>query len=86
MTITSEQQEYDAWLLLLGKTVAEIRKSRKLTQSQMAQKTDFDMKYYQDIEYGRRPLTTRTLFKLCSGMGVTVQDLINLVEKKKLTK
>ena len=86
MTITSEQKEYDAWLLLLGKTVADIRKSRKMTQSQMAKKTDFDMKYYQDIEYGRRPLTTRTLFKLCAGMGVTVQDLINLVEKNKFAK
>ena len=39
------------------------------------------MKYYQDIEYGRRPLTTRTLYQLCAGMGVTLQDLINKTEK-----
>lgn len=77
----SIKKDYDAWLKRLGRTVAGIRKSRKLTQAEMAKSTKFDMKYYQDIEYGRRPLTTRTLYQLCAGMGVTLQDLINKTEK-----
>lgn len=73
--------EYDTWLKRLGRTIAGIRKDRGLTQSEMARVTKFDMKYYQDVEYGRRPVTTRTLFQLCEGMGISLQNLINLTEK-----
>lgn len=76
------ETEYNSWLKRLGKTLAGIRKSRKLTQAKMAVKTGFDMKYYQDLEYGRRPITTRTLFQLCDGIKMSVQDLINLAEKQ----
>ena len=67
---------YNAWLKKLGKTVATIRKDRKLTQSQMAKQTGFDMKYYQDIEYGRRPITTRTLYQLCQGIDIEIHELL----------
>lgn len=75
------QTEYNTWLKRLGRTIAGIRKDRGLTQSEMAIVTKFDMKYYQDVEYGRRPVTTRTLFQLCEGIGVSLQNLINLTEK-----
>ncbi len=78
----SLESEYNAWLKRLGKTLAGIRKSRKLTQAKMAEKTGFDMKYYQDLEYGRRPVTTRTLFQLCDGIKMSMQDLVNLSEKQ----
>ena len=75
------EAEYDAWLKSLGRTLAEIRTARKSTQKEMAKKTGFDMKYYQDLEYGRRPITTRTLFQLCHGIGMSLQDIINLAAK-----
>ena len=78
------EQNYTLWLKKLGRTLAGIRKGRKLTQAKMAEKTGFDMKYYQDLEYGRRPITTRTLFQLCDGINITVQDLINMAEKVEL--
>lgn len=78
----SLESDYNAWLKRLGKTLAGIRKSRKLTQAKMAEKTGFDMKYYQDLEYGRRPVTTRTLFQLCDGIKMSMQDLVNLSEKQ----
>ena len=80
----SLEQNYNIWLKKLGRTLAGIRKGRKLTQAKMAEKTGFDMKYYQDLEYGRRPITTRTLFQLCDGINITVQDLINMAEKIEL--
>ena len=70
------QEEYNVWLQRIGRTVASIRKEQNLTQSQMAEKTGFDLKYYQDIEYGRRPITTRTLYQLCIGIEVEIHDLI----------
>ena len=78
------EANYNLWLKKLGRTLAGIRKGRKLTQAKMAEKTGFDMKYYQDLEYGRRPITTRTLFQLCDGINITVQDLINMAEKVEL--
>ena len=78
------ETNYNLWLKKLGRTLAGIRKGRKLTQAKMAEKTGFDMKYYQDLEYGRRPITTRTLFQLCDGINITVQDLINMAEKVEL--
>ncbi len=81
---TALEASYTLWLKKLGRTLAGIRKGRKLTQAKMAEKTGFDMKYYQDLEYGRRPITTRTLFQLCDGINITVQDLINMAEKVEL--
>ena len=81
---TTLEASYNLWLKKLGRTLAGIRKGRKLTQAKMAEKTGFDMKYYQDLEYGRRPITTRTLFQLCDGINITVQDLINMAEKVEL--
>tara|TARA_R100000697_G_C5307014_1_gene159637 strand:+ start:141 stop:428 length:288 start_codon:yes stop_codon:yes gene_type:complete len=81
---TSLEMSYNLWLKKLGRTLADIRKSRKLTQVKMAEKTGFDMKFYQDLEYGRRPITTRTLFQLCDGVKITLQDLINMTEKQEI--
>jgi DNA-binding Xre family transcriptional regulator len=75
------ETKYNIWLKKLGRKLADIRKNRKLTQAKMAEKTGFDMKYYQDLEYGRRPITTRTLFQLCDGINISIQDLINEAEK-----
>jgi len=87
----SENKSYYKWLEDLGKVVAGIRKSKEytneagvtktMTQSRMADKTGFDIKYYQDIEYGRRPITTRTLHQLCNGLGIKVHVLLEKVDK-----
>lgn len=89
------KKEYNAWLKRVGKTLANIRKSKPnprsggmptggpnpghMTQSQAADLTGFDLKYYQDIEYGRRPITTRTLFQLCSGLKMEIHEFLGLV-------
>ena len=80
MTIRTEQQEeYDAWLKRLGKTIAEMRKELGLTQNKMAIKVGVDMKYYQDVEYGRRAVTTRTLHQFCKGFEVEIHELLTKV-------
>ncbi len=72
------QEEYNAWLKRLGKTLASIRKERKLTQNKMAIQIGVDMKYYQDVEYGRRAVTTRTLYQFCKGIDVPMSELIRM--------
>lgn len=41
---------------------------------QAAEACKLDVKQYQDIEYGRRKLTTRSLFVLAQGLGLQVGD------------
>lgn len=78
MTIkdTDWNNEYKEWLKQLGRAIAKIRKERGMTQMQMAVLTNFDFKYYQDLEYGRRAVTTRTLWQLCEGLGMKLNQLV----------
>lgn len=69
--------EYNTWLNQLGKRCQAIRKEHKLTQSKMAQKIGIDMKFYQDVEGGRRPVSTKTLYKMAKGFEISLEDLLN---------
>lgn len=69
--------EYSQWLKKLGKKCKAIRQELGLTQSKMSRKIGIDMKFYQDIEGGRRPVSTKTLFTIAQGMETTMQDLVD---------
>lgn len=63
------------WLKQIGRFFAAYRKEQKHTQQQMSDIVGKDMKYYQDIEYGRRPLTSRTLWQVCTRVGLEIKDI-----------
>ena len=69
--------EYVAWLKQLGRKCKELRLGEGLTQSKMAKKIGIDMKFYQDIEGGRRPVSTKTLYSISIGMDVSMEDLVS---------
>jgi transcriptional regulator with XRE-family HTH domain len=60
-----EKKVFEAWLKSFGRCVATRRRKLGLTQKEAAAKIGMNKKFYCDIEYGRRPITTRTLFLLC---------------------
>ena len=60
-----EKKVYEAWLKRFGRCVATRRRRLGLTQKEAADSIKMNKKFYCDIEYGRRPITTRTLFQLC---------------------
>jgi transcriptional regulator with XRE-family HTH domain len=68
----NEKINYGLWLKQFGKIVSASRKRQGLTQRQAAKKTGFVLKFYQDIEYGRRPITTRTLFQLVERLDLPI--------------
>ena len=71
--MTEEQRiKYEHWLMCIGKVVASYRRQLGITQREAAKKAGLNVKFYQDIEYGRRPMSTRTMFQLCDGMGIPV--------------
>ena len=70
--IESEKKVYEEWLNSFGRCLASHRRKLGLTQKEAALKAGFRVSFYRDIEYGRRPITTRTLFQLCIRFSLPV--------------
>lgn len=61
---------------LIGKRLAEVRKSQKITQEKLAEKTDLANNYISNIENSRSIPSLETLVKLCDALGVTPNDIL----------
>jgi transcriptional regulator with XRE-family HTH domain len=73
---SQDQTAYVNWLKRLGKNISNRRRVLGWTQALTAERLGVDFKFYQDLEYGRRPCTTRTLFSIAKGLEISVHDLI----------
>lgn len=73
---TDDDLHYDAWLRALGKRLAAHRKRLGITQAKAADTCGIDVKFYQDLEYGRRPCSTRTLFGVTTAMHLGVDEAV----------
>jgi len=67
---------------LCGKRIAEIRKSRKLSQRKLAVKMqllgyDVDNYFIRRVENGERFVTDIDLKIFCEALNVTVQDILD---------
>ena len=71
-----EDMEYEAWLRALGKRLAAHRKRLGVTQANAANTCGIDVKFYQDLEYGRRPCSTRTLFGVTTALGLGIEEAV----------
>lgn len=60
----------------LGKRIANLRKKRRLTQEQMAEKTELSTNYISHIENSRSIPSLETLVKLCGVLDVTPDELL----------
>ena len=69
---------------LLGLKIKEIRKKRKLTQEQLAEKLGLDTGYISKLEVGRNFPAIGTLEKIAQVLGVKICDLFQFtIEKDK---
>ena len=59
----------------LGARVAGIRRLKKWTQLQLAERAELPRSYVADIEGARRNPSLRTLVRLASALGVTLRNL-----------
>jgi transcriptional regulator with XRE-family HTH domain len=67
---------FDNWLLDLGAHLSAERARRGWTQARAAEACGIDLKQYQDVEYGRRALSTRSLYRMACAFGLSVVDLL----------
>ena len=67
-----------------SKALKSIRKSKGLTQEQMAERSDIDYKYLQKLE-GKTPSspTLSELEKLSRGLEISLSELIKNIEDNK---
>jgi len=72
----SELEEEIKLLKQLGQRIREIRKSRKLSQEELAEICGFDRTYISLLERGKRNLRLINLLKLSRGLGIPVEELL----------
>lgn len=67
-----------------SKTLKLIRKSKGMTQEQLAERSGIDYKYLQKLE-SKNPSspTLQVLEKLALGLGISLYDFIKEIEERK---
>lgn len=61
----------------LGDQIAKIRNERRMTQEDLADKSDINVSYLAKIENGYVNTTVRYLIMIAKGLRVKVKDLFN---------
>ena len=62
---------------LVGKRIKESRRAKKMTQEELAEKTNISAKYLSSIERGLENPTFDTIIKLACALDVDVPELFN---------
>lgn len=66
----------DPLLAGIGNKVMHLRKSKKLTQAQLAKKMDVSQQFVSHIEQGRENLSVTSLKKVAEALGVGIGNLL----------
>lgn len=66
----------------VGARIRQIRKSQKLTQAQLAEKTDLSDDYIGAIERGSRSPSLEVLEKIAQALQISLKDLFDFPEGK----
>jgi transcriptional regulator with XRE-family HTH domain len=73
----NEQQEFIQLLKKIGRNMREVRKERSETQEKASERIGLELRYYQRLEHGEYPITTKNLFRIASRLGVEVKRLVS---------
>jgi transcriptional regulator with XRE-family HTH domain len=65
----------EAVLNKLGSRIKEIRKSKKLSQNELASLCEFEKASMSRIESGRSNLTLRSLTRICKALDVPITEM-----------
>lgn len=71
---------------MLGIRIAELRKTKGITQEQLAGKMEISPKYLSSIERGKENPTLNTLIGLSESLGVNFEDLFRFIQIENLGK
>jgi transcriptional regulator with XRE-family HTH domain len=68
-------------ILAFGFVIRSLRKSKNISQEQLADTCDLDRTYISLLERGLRQPSLSTIFSLANALSVTPSELIKLVEE-----
>lgn len=68
----------DQLVNIVGTNIREIRKQKKMTQEELAEKCDLQTSYLAGVERGDRNITLSTLEKITTGLEINAIDLFEL--------
>ena len=66
----------------VGARVKQLRQARRLTQEQLAERAGLSYKFIGEVERGRGNPTLTTLASLSEALGVSLIDLLGVLEEK----
>ena len=61
---------------LVGRNFARIRRAKRLTQEEVAERSGFSQQYISGLEQGNRNPTVVTLYELAQALGCSHVDLV----------
>ena len=64
------------YLLALGKRIRKVRLSKKIRQTEIAYRCNFDKSSYNAIEAGKRNTTILTLLKIANALDVSIKEFL----------
>jgi len=65
-----------------GRALAELRKSKKLSQERLGFEADMDRSFISLMERGKRSPTLDTLVSLCAVLEISLSDFAALIEAR----
>lgn len=68
--------------IAISRAIRERRVNLGVSQEELGNRADLHRTYISDIEAGRRNLSLRSLFRIASGLGLSVSDLLKIAESK----
>lgn len=66
---------YDELCLNIGLKIKFFRQQRRLTQAELAENLDMDVRYLSDIERGKKNMTLKTLHKIATVLEINPIEL-----------
>jgi transcriptional regulator with XRE-family HTH domain len=70
-------------LSFLANRIKQLRIAKKISQEQLAEKAGLSRNGLGLIEQGRRWPRIATLLRISAGLGMTIEDLLKGIQKKK---
>lgn len=67
---------YNPLFKKLGERIEFLRKKKKMTQEELAEKSGLHRAYFWDIENGRN-ISVKTAYKIAQALGVTLSELFD---------
>lgn len=76
-TERSEYMEPDKdYNLMIGLRIREIREARDLSREKFSEKCDISASFLADVERGKKSITSKTLYKICTSMHISADYLL----------